>query len=178
MAGSMKARKIGAEESPPKPAPVTLPAAVAEPYGGGEVRGGADEPGVGAEVGGAGLAEYRVAVDVGACTRSSLDCLSQQVLGAGGDVVAEPALVGWCGPVEEYLALSVEDFRDHVRPVVHAVIGQCADDGGHLEWCCLDGADREIEEALQWLGDADLVGHRDDFVLADAGRQPHESAIH
>ena len=58
-------RKIGAAESPPKPAPRHVAGAVAEPHRGRELRRGADEPRVGAVVGGAGLAEDGVAGDVG-----------------------------------------------------------------------------------------------------------------
>ena len=159
------------------------PRAVAEPHRGRELRRvGADEPRVGAVVGGAGLAEdrrgrRRCAVGAGATG----DDAAQHVLLAVGDVgvehlVARGAVSSkstlpsgpttfcttygvWCTPPLAIVAITV---------AISSGVASTIPSGSVEELRCVAGL----------LGHAHLVGHVDDLVLADAGGEAHERAVH
>ena len=174
----MNAAKIGADESPPKPAPGTWLRAVAEPHRGGELRRRADEPGVGASSVVPVLPKMfwpsTLALSpVPPVTTPRSTFCSQSA--TSGSSTWSPGLLRL---VEEHLAVGADDLLDDVGGVVHAAVGDGGHHRGHGLGVLLDDPEGETEIGLEvLLGDAHLVGHGDDLVLADARRDAHERAV-
>ena len=110
----MNERNTGAAEVATEPGPGLLGPPVAEPDRGGELRGRADEPGVGPVVGRAGLAEDRVTVDGRVAARPAGDDAAEDVLLARGDVGRQGLGAGRV-LVEDDLAVGPDDLLDRRR---------------------------------------------------------------
>ena len=90
----------------------------------------------------------------------------------------EHLVAGVVALVEEHVAVGADDLLDDVGGVVDADVGDGGHDRGHGLGVLLEDPEGETEIGLEvLLGDAHLVGHGDDLVLADARRDADERAV-
>jgi hypothetical protein len=142
------------------------------------LRRGTDEPRVGALVGGARLAEDVLARDLGGSTGTAGDDTTEDVLLTVGDIRVEDLLTR-CVLVEQHPAVGSDDLLHRVGRVVDAAASDGRHDGRHRLGVLLAGAERQVEDVEQVvLLDAHGVRHRDHLVVAHAGREPDEGAVH